>query len=109
MKDIIEENSVQNLKLFGIVENVCSEKGCWLTMRVNNNQLLCVTFKDNAFYVPDNIVGKNIVIEGEAKSDSVFIADKKHSAHIHFNSKELSRFANEKQHLSFEAKGLVVL
>lgn len=110
LSGIIEENSVQKLKVTGIVENVCSENGCWLSIRVNNEQLLRVTFKDNAFFVPKNIIGKKVVVEGEAKSDSVFIANKQHLAHISTSEKEFASIANEKkQHLTFEAKGLVVL
>ena len=108
--DIMKDNTFQNLKIKGKVENVCATKGCWITMKLNNGELLRVTFKDYAFFVPKNITGKNVVIEGVVKLDSVSVTDQQHFAEDGGASKkEIERIAIVKQSLTFEAKGLVIL
>lgn len=56
-------------KLEGKVTRVCTHKGCWLALQSEGSeQPVVVRFKDYGFFVPQDIVGKTVVVEGYAKS-----------------------------------------
>lgn len=53
-------------KISGTVEEVCQSKGCWMTLRNEQNQSVRVTFKDYGFFVPKDIQGREVILEGTA-------------------------------------------
>ncbi|MEQ9404529.1 MAG: DUF4920 domain-containing protein [Cyclobacteriaceae bacterium] len=53
-------------KITGTVESVCQMKGCWMTIKNDQNQSIRVTFKDYGFFVPKDIAGREVIIEGNA-------------------------------------------
>lgn len=56
-------------KLEGKVTRVCTSKGCWLALQSDDSdQPVVVRFKDYGFFVPQDIVGKTVVVEGYAKT-----------------------------------------
>ena len=42
----------------GVVKEVCQEKGCWMTMTLDNGDEMRVTFKDYKIFVPKDLGGK---------------------------------------------------
>ena len=44
-------------KVKGTIKDVCSVKGCWMTLDVGNDEEVMVKFKDYAFFVPTNADG----------------------------------------------------
>lgn len=60
----------KTVQVQGTVDNVCSEKGCWLALK-KGDQDLRVKFKDYGFFVPQNIRGKNVKVEGELVEKSI--------------------------------------
>lgn len=55
-------------KVEGKVTQVCKMKGCWLALETaDGTPPVTVRFKDYGFFVPQDLVGKNVVIEGYAK------------------------------------------
>lgn len=56
-------------KVKGTIEEVCQMKGCWMTMKNEEGANIRVTFKDYGFFVPMDISGKQVVIEGVAKKE----------------------------------------
>lgn len=55
-------------KVEGRVTRVCTMKGCWLALEnEGSDKPVLVRFKDYSFFVPEDIVGKTVVIEGYAK------------------------------------------
>jgi hypothetical protein len=70
---MMQKNPRMKLKVKGVIEDVCKDKGCWLTIKLPNRETMRVTFKDYGFFVPKDIKGKEIVIDGIAKIDSISI------------------------------------
>jgi hypothetical protein len=56
------------VKLTATVDEVCQMKGCWMTIKNESGDPVRVTFKDYGFFVPKDIAGRQIVIEGVAKN-----------------------------------------
>jgi len=69
-----------NLKVEGVIEEVCQMKGCWMTLRNEKGLVIRVTFKDYGFFVPKNIHGKQVIIEGEALREVIDEEKAKHYA-----------------------------
>lgn len=60
----------KTVQVQGTVDQVCTEKGCWLALK-NGDRDMRVKFKDYGFFVPQNIRGKNVMVEGELVEKSV--------------------------------------
>lgn len=110
IQDIMQKSSFMKLKVKGIVDEVCKKKGCWLTMKLPNGETMRVTFKDYAFFVPKNIKGKEIVVDGDASKVDLSVEDQKHFAEDGGKStSEIKKIIAIKKVLAFEAKGVVIL
>lgn len=58
--------SEESYKVKGTILEVCQMKGCWMTLQNEQGQNVRVTFKDYAFFVPKDISGSEVVLEGVA-------------------------------------------
>lgn len=59
----------KSFKVRGTIEEVCQMKGCWMTMRNEEGANVRVTFKDYGFFVPKDISGSEVIIEGIASEE----------------------------------------
>ena len=111
--DQVEKNIRNNKyegKLTGKVVEVCQEKGCWMKLEKANGERLMVKFKDYGFFMPKNIVGKEVVLDGEATVKEVSVKQQKHYAQDAGKSKEeIEKIKEPKKELQFVAKGVLVL
>ena len=97
-------------KVSGKVVEVCQEKGCWMKIERPNGENLMVKFKDYGFFMPKNIVGKEVVLDGEATMKEVSVKQQKHYAEDAGKSKEeIEKIKEPKKELQFVAKGVLVL
>lgn len=97
-------------KATGKVVDVCLEKGCWMKLERADGQTLMVRFKDYGFFMPKNIVGKEVVLEGDANYREVSVQMQRHYAKDAGKSEEeIQRIREPKRELQFVAKGVVVL
>ncbi|WP_224490851.1 DUF4920 domain-containing protein [Robertkochia flava] len=62
------------------VVEVCQMKGCWMKLDLGNDQTAMVRFKDYGFFVPKDLAGKSVVVEGNAFVDLMSVEDQKHYA-----------------------------
>jgi len=53
----------QMVRVSGKVTDLCKHKGCWMQVSDGQN-VLTVRFKDEAFIIPANSVGRNVDMEG---------------------------------------------
>jgi hypothetical protein len=53
----------KTVKTEGVIDNVCQEKGCWMTLKADD-KIVLIRFKDYAFFVPKNSAGKKVILEG---------------------------------------------
>lgn len=99
-------------KVKGKVVDVCVKKGCWMSLELSNGEMMRITFKDYGFFVPadkDKMVGKEVIVQGTAKFETISVADQKHYAEDGGESKEvIDAIKEDKNTLSFEAIGVLV-
>lgn len=53
-------------KVKGTVNKVCEKKGCWMTLAQTDGEGIMIRFKDYKFFMPNDIVGKGVVLQGTA-------------------------------------------
>ena len=97
-------------KASGKVVSVCQEKGCWMKIERPGAEPMMVKFKDYGFFMPKDIVGKEVVLDGEAAIKETSVKQLKHYAGDAGKSKEeISKIKAPKKELIFTAKGVLVL
>jgi len=97
-------------KATGKVLSVCLEKGCWMKIENTGGETMMVNFKDYGFFMPKNIVGREVVVDGEATVKETSVKQLKHYAGDAGKSKEeISKITAPKKELVFTAKGVLVL
>ena len=101
---------VLNTKIKGTVVGVCSKKGCWMNVKLNDKENVFVQMKDYGFFVPTEMVGKTVVLDGQAKIKTTSVAEQKHYAEDDKKSKaEIAAITAPKTEISFMADGIVVV
>lgn len=104
------ENGKFTGKATGKVASVCMEKGCWMKVEKSSGETVMVKFKDYGFFMPKDIVGKEVVLDGEATIKETSVKQLKHYAQDAGKSKEeISKIKAPKKELIFVAKGVLVL
>ncbi|MXV14385.1 DUF4920 domain-containing protein [Hufsiella ginkgonis] len=97
-------------KVSGTVVDVCQKKGCFMTLDLGNGETMTVRFKDYGFFVPTDIQGKTVVVDGFAKQETLSVEDLQHNAKDAKKSEEeIAKITQPKKLVTFEAKGVVVL
>ncbi|GAB3993774.1 hypothetical protein GCM10028807_29880 [Spirosoma daeguense] len=98
-----------NAKVEGTVESVCKVKGCWMKVKTADGQTMRVMFKDYAFFVPKDIEGKTVVVEGIAETTTTSVAKLRHYAEDGGKSKEeIEKITEPEKALTFMADGVIV-
>lgn len=105
----LKENKYEG-KVTGKVVEVCQEKGCWMKLEKSNGQTMMVKFKDYAFFMPKDIIGKDVVVDGEASVKETSVKQLRHYAKDAGKSEEeIKKITEPKKELQFVAKGVLVL
>lgn len=94
----------------GKVVEVCKAEGCWLRLQRADGTTMLVRVKDHAFLMPENIVGKTVLIEGNATVKETTEEMRKHYAEDAGKSKEeIAKIKGPEKDVQFAAKGVKVL
>ncbi len=94
----------------GKVVEVCKAEGCWIKLQRADGTSMMVRAKDHAFLMPENIVGKTVLIEGNATVKEVSEDMRKHYAEDAGKSKEeIAKIKGSEKDVQFAAKGVKVL
>jgi hypothetical protein len=98
-------------KIIGKVETVCKNKGCWMNvMSETGKSPIFVQFKNYAFFMPIDIVGKKIVMKGVARKEVTTIEELKHFAMDEGKPQsEIDAIKTPKEDIKFLASGVLVL
>lgn len=98
-----------NSKIRAKVNNVCQAKGCWMTLDLEDGNEVMVKFKDYSFFVPKDIMGKDVVVNGKAYVKEVSVEEQKHYAEDAGKTKEeIAQITQPKRTYSFEADGVLL-
>jgi hypothetical protein len=96
-------------KIKGTVTSVCEKKGCWMKLQQTDGDGIMIRFKDYKFFMPLNITGKDVVLEGVAKVTITSVEDLKHYAEDAGKSKEeIEKITAPKKEIEFIATGVLV-
>ena len=96
-------------KVEGTVEDVCKMKGCWIKVKTGDGQVMRVSFKDYGFFVPKDIVGKRVVMEGTAETTTTPVSELRHYAQDAGKSKEeVEKITEPEKALTFVSDGVIV-
>lgn len=88
------------------VGEVCPKKGCWMKVKGKNNDLR-VTFKDYGFFVPVELVGREVALEGHYVVHRESIAEQKHLLEDARRPRsEIDAVTKERETLRFVATGV---
>lgn len=72
-----EANVGQTLAVRAPAAEVCQHKGCWMVL-TEGARSIRVTFRDYAFFVPKDIAGKTVVVEGVLSRKLLSAEEAKH-------------------------------
>jgi len=81
-----------------------------MIMKLNDGDDMRVTFKDYKIFVPKDLAGKEVILDGFAYADTTSVEDQRHYAEDAGKSAaEIAKITTPKKQLAFEAKGVVVM
>jgi len=104
------DKKTADMKITGEVVDVCKKKGCWMTLKMPDGEPIRVTFKDYGFFMPMDIVGKKVALEGIAKKQTISVETLRHYAEdAKKPAEEVAKITEPKKELAFEAKGVQIL
>ncbi|MCF6360269.1 MAG: DUF4920 domain-containing protein [Cyclobacteriaceae bacterium] len=104
-----ESKDSLEIKLTANITEVCSKKGCWMKLDMDNGKTMRVTFKDYGFFVPKDAAGRTAIIQGVAKMDTVDIATLKHYAEdADASQEEIDAITEPEINYAFEAVGVII-
>lgn len=109
-KKLKKSKKVENVAVKGTVTDVCEKKGCWITIKTDNDEQFFVKMKDYAFFVPTALKGKTVVLEGNAENKITSIDELKHYAEDAKKPQaEIDAITKPKEEIRFMANGIKVV
>ncbi len=117
-KDAIEVNILEEKlatdnkytgKVKGTIVSVCEKKGCWMKLAQTDGGGIMIRFKDYKFFMPQNIVGKDVVLQGTATNTTTSVEMLRHYAEDAGKTKEeIEKITAPKNEIEFIATGVLV-
>lgn len=94
--------------LKGTIKEVCSKKGCWMTLPLTNGENVMVRFKDYGFFMPLDASGE-VIIHGLAYVSETSVSDLRHYAEdAGATQMEIDAIISPKKTYNFEADGVLL-
>lgn len=111
LTDNFNTDSVYTGKIEGEVVEVCKKKGCFIKIkRAGEAEPIMVKFKDYGFFMPQDIVGKTVVLEGEARITETSVERLQHYAEDAGKSpEEIAKITTPKVDINIIADGVIVV
>jgi hypothetical protein len=92
------------------VLEVCQAKGCWMRLALPEGEEVMVRFKDYGFFVPKDLAGSEVLIQGRAFISEVSEEDRRHLAEDGgATAAEIDAIQGTTREYGFEASGVQVL
>ncbi|MGB3344923.1 MAG: DUF4920 domain-containing protein [Aequorivita sp.] len=97
-----------SLKFTSEVKEVCKKKGCWMKVDMEEEEVM-IRFKDYGFFMPKDIAGQEVIVEGKAYIEEMSVEDQRHYAEDGGKSgEEIAAITEPKRTLAFEAHGVLI-
>ena len=105
----MKQGDTMDVKVRGVIQEVCVNKGCWIKMPVNDSEAAFVKFKDYGFFLPKNGADKEVVLRGKAYKSVTPKEELIHYAEDAGESEEeIAKITEDKVTYSFMADGALV-
>lgn len=96
------------VKFTSEVKEVCQNKGCWMKVDMGEEEAM-VRFKDYGFFMPKDIAGQEVIVEGYAFVSEMSVEDQRHYAEDAGKSpEEIAQITEPKRTLSFTSSGVLI-
>ena len=106
---VLTNKSTAEVKVQGMVAEVCKMEGCWLKMETSKGPMM-IKMKNHSFMVPVAMNGKTIVAQGTANYKETSVAMLRHYAEDAGKTKaEIAAIKVPKKEITMEASGILVL
>lgn len=105
-----EETTIQALptKIEGTVSEVCQAAGCWLKLATEDGKEIFIN-TNHEFFVPKDLTGKTVVVEGNAYKEETSVEMLKHFAEDKkASAEEIAAITQPKVEYKLDATGLVI-
>lgn len=110
LPNFMADKQLAEVKVTAKVLDVCPKKGCWMSLEMPDKSVVFVKMKDYGFFVPLEMIGKQVVVEGEAKKIETSVAELKHYAEDAKKSKEeIDAITEPKKEIRLTANGILVV
>jgi hypothetical protein len=101
-------------KVYGKVEAVCQTKGCWMDILPHDDapveKELFVQFKDYGFFMPKDLAGHKVAMEGYAYRETTSVEDLRHYAEDEGLSQEdIDAITEPEVQIKFMASGVKII
>lgn len=104
--------SVEDVKLKGMIDGVCQAKGCWMNIVSETNkddEGFFVKFKDYGFFMPFDASGDIAILHGRAYKEETSVEELRHYAEDEGkSSEEIAAIVNPVTELKFMADGVII-
>jgi len=106
----LEKKGTVTTKMRAKVLDVCPQKGCWLSLAINDSTEAFVKMKDYAFFAPLAIKGKTIVLDAKASYKTISVEELKHYAEdANKPQSEIDAIKTPKKEVRLLASGIQVV
>jgi len=106
-------DELENVKVKAKVTGVCQAKGCWMNLtstKAEGENQLFVKFKDYGFFMPKDIAGREVIVEGRAYKEVTPVDELRHYAEDEgLSEAEILAITEPKEELKFMAHGVILL
>jgi len=105
----LKSGDTLNVKVATKINEICQNKGCWMTLDLGNSEKAFVKFKNYGFFVPMNAQKREAVVEGKAFVNETSVAELKHYAEDEGKSEaEIAKITAPKTEYKFLAHGVLI-
>ncbi|QDO95200.1 DUF4920 domain-containing protein [Formosa sediminum] len=95
-------------KMKGTIRDVCSKKGCWMTLDIGGDNQVMVKFKDYGFFMPLDAEG-DVIVNGKAYITETSVDELRHYAEdAGKSSEDIAMITTPKLEYHFEADGVLL-
>ena len=110
LPQLLKSEQPKMVKVTGTVTDVCPKMGCWLSLQMSDKSSVFVKMKDYGFFVPTELKGKTVVIDGEAKVLKTSVEELRHYAEDAKKSQqEIDAIKEPKEEIRLTATGITVV
>lgn len=107
--ETMEVGDTLNVKFASKINDVCTKKGCWMKLPLDDSTETFVRFKDYGFFMPLNSKDREVIVEGKAFVKETSVEELQHYAEDAGKAKEeIAKITEPKREFAFEANGVLM-